>query len=69
MFTDLWRDFVEGELISLEVEEYFSKSGYFRYASYYSQNSYLYSISPSGHFRVFNILLIGVDEKGHKLLC
>ena len=69
MFTDLWWDFVEGELISLEVEEYFSKSGYSRYASYYSRNSYLYSISSFGHLRVFNILLIGVDEKGHKLLC
>ena len=40
-----------------------------RYASCYSQNSYLYSISPFGRFGVFNILLIGVDGKGHKLFC
>ena len=69
MFTSLWWDFAEGEPISLEVKEYFLTSGYSMYTSYYSRNSYLYSIFPSGHFRVFNILLIGVDEKGHKLLC
>ena len=69
MFTSLWWDFAEGEPISLEVKEYFLTSGYSMYASYYSWNSYLYLISSSGHFRVFNILLIGVEEKGHKLLC
>ena len=39
------------------------------YVSNYSQNSCLNSIPPSGCFGIFNVLLIGVDEKGHKLLC
>ncbi|CBI40612.3 unnamed protein product, partial [Vitis vinifera] len=39
-----------------------------RYVSNYSQNSCLYSIPHSGCFGIFNVLLIGVDEKGHKLL-
>ena len=38
------------------------------YVSNYSQNSCLYSIPPSGCFGIFNVSLIGVDEKGHKLL-
>ena len=40
-----------------------------RYASRHSWNSYPYSISPYICFWIFNILLIGVDEKGHKLIC
>ena len=64
-----WADFVEGESISLEDEEHLSKVGSSRQVSSYSQNSCLYSISPSGRFRMLNVLLIGVDEKGHKLLC
>ena len=39
------------------------------YVSSYSQNSCLYEIPPSSCFRIFNVLLFGVDEKGHKLLC
>ena len=62
-------DFAEGESISFEVEEYLSKVGFSGYVSGYSQNSCLYSIPLSGCFRIFNVLLIGVDEKGHKLLC
>ena len=35
----------------------------------YSRNSYSCSISPCVHFWIFNILLVGVDVKGHKLFC
>ena len=64
-----WADFAEGESISLEAEEHLSKAGSSRYVSSYSQNSCLYLISPFGHFKMLNFLLIGVDEKGYKLLC
>ena len=64
-----WVDFVEEESISLEVEEHLSKVGSSRHVSSYSQNSCLYLVPLSGHFRMLNVLLIGVDEKGHKLLC
>ena len=40
-----------------------------RYASCYSWNSYSYSISLCVGSWIFNILLIGVDEKGRKLFC
>ena len=35
----------------------------------YSRNSFSCSISPCVCFRIFNILLVGVDVKGHKLFC
>ena len=38
-----------------------------RYVSSYSRCFYPYSISPFGCFWKFNVLLIGVDEKGHNL--
>ena len=43
------------------------QSGLSRFASHCSWNSYLYSISPCVRFWIFNILLFGVDGKGHKL--
>ena len=40
-----------------------------RYASRHSWNHYPYSFFPCICFWIFNIPLIGVDEKGHKLIC
>ena len=42
---------------------------FFRYIFGSSQNYYLHSVPLCGRFRMLNALLIGVDEKGHKLLC
>ena len=60
-----WVDFAEGESISFEFEEHLSKVGSSGYVSGYSQNSCLYSVPLSGRFRMLNVLLIGLDEKGH----
>ena len=45
------------------------KGWFFRYVSDSSQNSSLHSVPLSNRSRMLNALLIGVDEKGHKLLC
>ena len=45
------------------------KGWLFRYISGSSQNSCLHSVPLSDRSRMLNALLIGVDEKDHKLLC
>ena len=45
------------------------KGWFFRYIFRSSRNSYLHSVPLSDRSRMINALLIGVDEKGHKLLC
>ena len=45
------------------------KGWFFRYISGSSQNSCLHSVPLSDRSRMLNYLLIGVDKKGHKLLC
>ena len=40
-----------------------------KYVSRSSWNSYPYSISSCVRFWIFNVILIGVDGKGHKLFC
>ena len=45
------------------------KGWFFRYISGSSQNSCLHSVPLFYCSRMLNALLIGVDEKGHKLLC
>ena len=45
------------------------KGWFFRYVSGSSRNSCLHSVPIFYRSRMFNALLIGVDEKGHNLLC
>ena len=45
------------------------KGWFFRYVSGSSQNSCLHSVRLFYRFKRLNALLIGVDKKGHKLLC
>ena len=45
------------------------KGWFFRYIFGSSWNSCLHSVPLSDRSRMINALLIGVDEKGHKLLC
>ena len=64
-----WADYAEEESISLGVKGALLKGWFFRYVFGFSQNSCLHSVSLSDRSRMLNALLIGVDEKGHKLLC
>ena len=45
------------------------KGWFFRYVSGSSRNSCLHSVPIFYRSRMLNALLIGVDEKGHNLLC
>ena len=45
------------------------KGWFFKYVSGSSQNSCLHSVRLFYRFKRLNALLIGVDKKGHKLLC
>ena len=67
--------FGEREPISLEVEQYFSKAGSSRYSYMKLTSSHLYLIlhcfsffANPGIILLIGVL-IGVDEKGHRLFC
>ena len=53
----------------MKLRNIFQKLVLSGYVSSYSQNSCSYLVPFSGRFRMLNVLLISVDEKGHKLLC
>ena len=73
------RQWSEEVLILLGVSDMFGealqakgaplKGWFFRYVFSSSQNSCLHSVPLSDHSRMLNSLLIGVEKKGHKLLC
>ena len=67
--------FGEREPISLEAEQYFSKAGSSRYSYMKLTSSHLYLIlhcfsffANPGIILLIGVL-IGVDEKGHRLFC
>ena len=63
ILEDFWRE----DTKEAEMEQLQSRLS--RYAFRYYWNFYLCSIFPRVRLRIFNVLLIGVDEKGHNLFC